>query len=181
MKINENWLILNSFDLWFSSISDINRLILLLLIANDFIGYWISSIGHAGIYIILWFNCIWCLSLVQTHYKTLQCIHLIEVSLHPSHGRLFGFNTPPPFPHPPGSRPFYSCLKCNQAFLWKQGYGWPWNDRHKELASMITKLFTCEKVAKSTLASLLFRFLATNHTTVKWCIAVQFHTFLFKI
>ena len=43
------------------------------------------------------------------------------------------------------NRPFYSCVKFNQAFVWKWGWGWPWNDRDAKLVSMITEWFTYEK------------------------------------
>ena len=59
---------------------------------------------------------------------------------------------------------------CNQAFVWKRGYGWPWNDRDEKLVSMITEWFTCDLYHNKVNSSLtpVERLKATKHTTVKW-------------
>ena len=66
------------------------------------------------------------------------------------------------------NRPFYSSVKCNQAFVWKWGSGWPWHDRDQKLVSIRTKAKRVCIKTRSTRASLPLKGLLSKHTTVKW-------------
>ena len=73
-----------------------------------------------------------------------------------------------------------SCVFSCQAFDLECSWRWPCCDRDQYLFSMITiesdlHLKSSEVciITRSTLASLLFKGLATKHTTVKWTIKVD--------
>ena len=73
------------------------------------------------------------------------------------------------------NRPFYSFVLGCQAFNLEWGWRWLCCDRDQYLVSVITKQFTLKSskvfiITCSSLASLLFRGLATKHETVKCAI-----------